>query len=76
MEQTGACLNGCQRYEKKTILQEIMKKIRSLVFICRYKVNGCDEHIEYENVVKHEENCDYQLITCVSHDCSVKTLMS
>jgi hypothetical protein len=56
------CLNCKNNINFTKIPQTIITKLKKLQIICKY--NRCDLIIEYENLNKHEEDCDYRTIKC------------
>jgi len=57
------CPNKCELILKKSppITKGILSKLK---FYCIFKENGCNTIIDYDNVITHETNCDFQLELC------------
>lgn len=49
--------------------------LNKLIFICPFKSNGCDDQIDYSDVLAHIERCDYRIVECPSYSrCGIKVL--
>jgi len=49
--------------------------LKKLVFICPFKSNGCDDQIDYVDVLPHIERCLFRIVECSSYArCGVKVL--
>jgi hypothetical protein len=75
VREVGSCPMGCEAPDGKRIPDKVINKIRSLIFICPYKANGCDEQIDYDDVPSHIHLCGYKVIHCSSYErCGVRVL--
>jgi hypothetical protein len=58
------CPHGCSTYSERRNPPIPLRLLGDLKISCRYQSNGCTEILSYNELEKHEQRCDYQLLTC------------
>jgi len=57
-------LHGCSTYIERQNLPTTIRLLANLKISCCYALNGCTEILSYHELEKHEDMCDYQLLSC------------
>lgn len=69
LNNNSKCPNMCSMFKSSKlgrIAQNILNKVK---LNCLYRSNGCFAEIEYENYMKHCENCKYVQFECLYDNC-------
>ena len=61
---------GTRNYETCALADKLMKEIG--LVICRNKKNGCQEVKSHDEMLEHEEECQFRMVPCLSCLCSEK----
>ncbi|KAL4455349.1 hypothetical protein ABPG74_012501 [Tetrahymena malaccensis] len=54
----------CKNFREMRCVPMLKNMLDKLMFFCTNKKNGCEEIIRYEQVIKHEESCEYKIEIC------------
>ncbi|CAF4242222.1 unnamed protein product, partial [Rotaria sp. Silwood2] len=63
-ENSGICRNECQEFLQRQCPRLIMQQLARLHFKCVNALYGCDQVLLYDNIEKHEQECDYKPLEC------------
>ena len=61
---------GTRNYETCALADKLMKEIG--LVICRNKKNGCQEVKSHDEMLEHEEECQFRMVRCISSFCDEK----
>ena len=64
------CCNSNVPYETCAVVSELMNQIG--LVICRNKKNGCQEVKSHDEMLEHEEECQFRVVRCISCFCNKK----
>ena len=64
------CCTYASYYETSALIAKLMKEIG--LVICRNKNNGCQEVKSHDEMIEHEEECQFRLVHCVESFCNQK----
>ncbi|EAS04680.1 TRAF-type zinc finger protein (macronuclear) [Tetrahymena thermophila SB210] len=54
----------CKNFREMRCVPMLKNMLDKLQFFCTNKKNGCEEIIRYEQVIKHEDSCEYKIEIC------------
>ncbi|CAF3834914.1 unnamed protein product [Rotaria sordida] len=63
-ENSGICRNDCQEFLQRQCPRLIVQQLSRLHIKCANSPHGCNEIISYDNLEKHELECEYKPREC------------
>jgi len=74
LEECPVCRSSITGDIRNLIMEKILERLPTK---CVYFENGCQQPADLPQVmIKHEQHCDFRMVTCIDEDCAEKFILS
>jgi hypothetical protein len=71
IKKNDSCICGVDKKKIVTAPKLIFDMLSKKFFYCKNKEEGCEQIINYNDILSHENNCRFRLIKCKNKECNI-----
>jgi hypothetical protein len=68
-KKTKKCPSGCNKYKYTKPSKFLHEHLKNLTIKCENHDEGCDEMVKYEDIEKHQSQCEHSTVHCQHGGC-------